>query len=123
LDEETFTTVGKTAFTTGAKLFLLGPSLESASFNETGAWAEAGALAEALAFAENNLLLPRTASSAAAPPAKASARANTFNPDLFILSLLPSLVGLSTLGPQHRLLGFTQLDAEAGLAIIPVVGI
>ena len=59
-----FTTVGKTAFTTGAKLLLLGPSFESASFNEAGAWAEAGALAEALAFAENSILLPRTTSSA-----------------------------------------------------------
>ena len=52
----------------------------------------AGAVAEALVFAENNLLLPRIASSAAAPAAKASARANTFNPDLFILPPLPSLV-------------------------------
>src|SRR6516225_7056576 len=63
LDDEMFTTVGKTAFTTGAKLSLLGPSLESASFIEAGTLADGNALAEARPFAENKFLAPWTASS------------------------------------------------------------
>jgi hypothetical protein len=97
LDEEMFTTVGKTAFTTGAKLLLLTPSLESASFNDAGTLAEGDALAEARPFAESKFLVPWTTSSAAAPAAKASTRASTLNLDMFILPPLPSLVGVSTL--------------------------
>src|SRR5215472_6745270 len=103
-----FTTVGKTAFTTGAKLLLLGPSLESASFNDAGALAERDALVEPPSFAENRPLVPRTASSAAPPAAKASTRASTFNPDLFILPPLHLLVGRSTVGSTWPL-GFHRV--------------